>query len=148
MLAAMPNRHKTRYRPRGRRDDMPPSADASSTRGRSTSRQRTGPQSAHLCWPAVAKLAAGSQRAYSLGWDRQTTASAVRRLPSAVRTATPAFHVRSSRLFCSLPGGLKLVTRLPARSVTFLRQFSPRPENFSRFTSVHSALEALRLRAA
>ena len=70
-------------------------------------------------------------------------ASAVRRLPSAVRTATPAFHVRSSGLFCSRPGGLELVTRLPARSVTFLRQFSPRPENFSRFTSVHSALEAL-----
>ena len=51
---------------------------------------------------------------------------------SAVRTATPAFDVLSSRLFCSRPGGLELViTRLPARSVTFLRQFSPRPENFS-----------------
>ena len=36
-------------------------------------------------------------------------ASAVRRLPSAVRTATPAFHVRSSGLFCSRPGGLELV---------------------------------------
>ena len=46
-------------------------------------------------------------------------ASAVRRLPSAVRTATPAFHVRPSRLFCSRPGGLELVTRLPARSVTY-----------------------------
>ena len=59
-------------------------------------------------------------------------ASAVRQMPSAVRTATPAFDVRSSRLFCSRPGGLELViTRLPARSVTFLWQFSPRPENFS-----------------
>ena len=47
-------------------------------------------------------------------------ASAVRRLPSAVRTATPAFHVRSSGLFCSRPGRLELITRLPARSVTFL----------------------------
>ena len=44
-------------------------------------------------------------------------ASAVRRLPSAVRTATPAFHVRSSGLFYSRPGGLQLVTRLPARSL-------------------------------
>ena len=41
-------------------------------------------------------------------------ASAVRRLPSAVRTATPAFHVRSSGLFCGRPGGLEFVTRLPA----------------------------------
>jgi len=46
-------------------------------------------------------------------------ASAVRRLPSAVCTATPAFLVRPSRLFCSRPGGLELVTRLPARSVTY-----------------------------
>jgi len=58
-------------------------------------------------------------------------ASAARRLPSAVRTATPSFHVRSSGLFCGRPGCLELVTRLPARSVTFLWQFSPRPENFS-----------------
>ena len=49
-----------------------------------------------------------------------TEASAVHRLPSAVRTATPAFNVRSSGIFCSRPGGLELVTRLPARSVTFL----------------------------
>ena len=35
-------------------------------------------------------------------------------------TATPAFDVRSSGLFCSRPGGLELVTRLSARSVTFL----------------------------
>jgi len=41
-----------------------------------------------------------------------SAASAVRRLPSAVRTATPAFHVRSSGLFCSRPGFLQLVTRL------------------------------------
>ena len=64
-----------------------------------------------------------------------SAASAVRRLPSAVRTATPAFDVRSSGLFCGRPGGLELVTRLPARSVTFLWQFLPGPENFfSRFT--------------
>ena len=59
----------------------------------------------------------------------QTAASAVRRLQSAVRTATPAFHVRSSGLFCGRPGGLELVTRLPARSVTFRWQFSPRRKN-------------------
>ena len=47
-------------------------------------------------------------------------ASAVRRLPSAVRTTTPAFDVRSTGLFCDRPGGLELVTGLPARSVTFL----------------------------
>ena len=47
-------------------------------------------------------------------------ASAVRRLPSAVRTATPAFNVRSSGFLCGRPSGLELVTRLPARSVTFL----------------------------
>ena len=58
----------------------------------------------------------------------------------------PAFHVRSSGLFCSRPGGLELATRLPARSVTFRWQISPGPENFfSRFTTVHSTLEALRL---
>jgi len=65
-----------------------------------------------------------------------SAASAVRRLPSAVRTATPAFGVRSSGLFCGRPGGLELVPRLPARSVTFLWQFSPGPESFfSRSTS-------------
>ena len=49
-------------------------------------------------------------------------ASVVRRLPSAVRTCTvaPAFDVPSSGLFCAWPGGLELVTRLPARSVTFI----------------------------
>ena len=41
-------------------------------------------------------------------------ASAVRRLPSAVRTVTPAFDVRLSGLFCSRPGGLELVSKLPA----------------------------------
>ena len=40
---------------------------------------------------------------------------AVCRLPSAVHTATPAFDVRSSGLFCGWPGGLEL----PARFVTF-----------------------------
>jgi len=50
-----------------------------------------------------------------------SAASAVRRLSSAVRTATPAFDVRSSGLFCSRFGGLGLVTRLgylrdPSRS--------------------------------
>jgi len=47
--------------PRGRRDDMPP-ADGSSVQKsrRIYVRLRTGPQSAHLCWPAVAKLQAAS----------------------------------------------------------------------------------------
>ena len=50
-------------------------------------------------------------------------ASAVHRLPSAVHTATPAFSVQSSGLFCGWPGGLELVTRLPARPVlTVFRQ--------------------------
>ena len=34
----------------------------------------------------------------------RSPASAVRLLPSAVRTATPALHVRSSGLFCGRPG--------------------------------------------
>ena len=50
--------------------------------------------------------------------DCSSPASAVLRLPSAVRTATPAFDFRSSGLFCGRPGSLELVTRLPARSVT------------------------------
>jgi len=70
-------------------------------------------------------------------------ASAVRRLPSAVRAATPAFHVRSSGLFCSRPGGLELVTRLPARSVT--RSFDSFRHDLKTFLVLHSALEALRL---
>ena len=74
-------------------------------------------------------------------------ASAVRRLPSAVRTATPAFHVRSSGLFC---GGLELVIsdylRDPSRSFHHLTVFAgTRKLLFSRSTSVHSGLEALRL---
>ena len=70
-------------------------------------------------------------------------ASAVRRLPSAVRTATPAFHVRSSGLFCSRNSLYQ--TTCEIRNVP-LRQFSPGPENFfSRSTGLHSALEALRL---
>jgi len=53
--------------------------------------------------------------------------SAVRRLPSAVRTATPAFHVRSSGLFCSRPGGLQLklpdlYMRVPSRSADSFRR--------------------------
>jgi len=55
-----------------------------------------------------------------------SAASAVRRLPSAVRTATSAFDVRSSRLFSGWPGGLELVTKLPTRSVTFLRHLAIR----------------------
>jgi len=47
-------------------------------------------------------------------------ASAVRRLPSAVRTATLAFDVQSTGLFCSWTGSLELATRLPVRSVIFL----------------------------
>jgi len=43
------------------------------------------------------------------------TESVVRQLPSGVCTATPAFEVQSS----VLSSGLELVTRLPARSVTF-----------------------------
>jgi len=54
--------------PRGRRDDMPPPADISSTRGGSTSVR------GRVCSPHMSggRPAAGSQRAYSLGWDRQT----------------------------------------------------------------------------
>jgi len=53
--------------PRGWRDDMPP-ADSSSTRGGSKS-VRGRVRSPHISggWPA-----AGSLRAYSLGWDRRT----------------------------------------------------------------------------
>ena len=46
---------------------------------------------------------------YSAPIPGTSAASAVHRLPSAVRTATPAFHVRSSGLFCVRPGGLELV---------------------------------------
>jgi len=57
-------------------------------------------------------------------------ASVVHRLPPAVCTVTPVFNVRSLCLFCSRPGSLELVTRLPVRSVTFLWQFLLGPENF------------------
>jgi len=53
--------------PRGRRDDMPP-ADGSSTRGGSTS-VRGRVRCPHICG---GRPAAGSQRAYSLGWKGQT----------------------------------------------------------------------------
>jgi len=49
-------------------------------------------------------------------------ASAVRRLPSAVRTATPAFDVRSLGHFCSRPGGLELFTKDPSRSFDIFRR--------------------------
>ena len=48
---------------RGRRDDNAPSADGSSKGQKSLRiyiRPRTGPQSAHLWWPALAKLQAAS----------------------------------------------------------------------------------------
>ena len=68
---------------------------------------------------------------WSVSATKQTNARQQRaRLPSAVSTATPAFHVWSSGLFCSRPSSLELVTRLPARSVTFLLEFLPRPETF------------------
>ena len=55
-------------------------------------------------------------------------ASAVRRLPPAVRTATPAFHVRSSGLFCSrLPDYL----RDPSRSIVLDLTYHFRPKTFS-----------------
>ena len=79
-------------------------------------------------------------------WHCSSAASAVRLPPSAVRTATTTFHVRSSGLFCGWPGGLNYQTtgyQTTARSITFLWQFSSGPENFfSRFTSVQSACEA------
>ena len=55
-------------------------------------------------------------------------ASAVRRLPPAVLTATPAFHVRSSGLFCSrLPDYL----RDPSRSIVLDLTYHFRPKTFS-----------------
>jgi len=38
----------------------------------------------------------------------------------SIDVCTPAFDVRSSGFFCAWPGGLELVTRLPARSVTLI----------------------------
>ena len=69
-----------------------------------------------------------------------STASAVRRLPSAVRTATPAFEVRSSGLFCSQPGSLEIFT-CEIRHVPLTVFAGTWKLFFSRFTSVHSALE-------
>jgi len=42
-------------------------------------------------------------------------------------------------VFCGWPGSLKLITRLPARSVTFLWQFSTGPESFSLALLVYTA---------
>jgi len=67
---------QTRYRPGRRRDDMSP-ADGSSTRGGSTS-IRGRVRSPHI---SGGRPAAGSQRAYSLGWDRRTDGSRNRLLP-------------------------------------------------------------------
>jgi len=67
--------------PQGRRDDMPPRAGGSSTRGGSTS-VRGRVRSLHVsgCRPA-----AGSQRADSLGWERQTDGSRYRLSPPSLR---------------------------------------------------------------
>ena len=53
-------------------------------------------------------------------------ASVVRRLPSAVCTATPAFDIWSSGLFCSRPGGwnsLPDYLRDPSRSFDSFRRY-------------------------
>jgi len=70
-------------------------------------------------------------------------ASAVRRLPSAVRTATPAFDVRSSVLLWPARRPYQTICeirRIPLTVFSGTWKFF-----FSRFTGVHSALEALRL---
>jgi len=72
-------------------------------------------------------------------------APAVRWLPSAACDATPSFDVRSSGLFCGRPDGMELVTRPSSRSDAFCGQLLSWSENFSSFTSVHSALGALQL---
>ena len=51
--------------------------------------------------------------------------------PAAISCSYRDTGVWSSVLFCGRPVGLELVTRLPARSVTFLWQFLPVPQNFS-----------------
>ena len=62
--------------PRVQRDDMPPADGSSMQKSRRIYvRPRTGPQSAHLWWPAVAELqAACSVPITQAGatWDRQT----------------------------------------------------------------------------
>ena len=64
-------------------------------------------------------------------WHCSSAESAIRRQSPAVRTATPAFNVRSSGLFCCRPGGLKLITRLSSGSDTFFWRLSFWSENFS-----------------
>ena len=66
--------------PRGRRDDTPP-ADGSSTRGGSTS-VHGRVHSPHI---TGGRPAAGSQRAYSLGWDRQMSGQIVVSLNAPLR---------------------------------------------------------------
>ena len=67
------------YRPGRRRDDMPPPADGSSTRGGFTSVHGR----ARSPYISGGRPAAGSQRADtdSLGWDRQTDGSRYRLMP-------------------------------------------------------------------
>jgi len=86
-----------RISPRERRDDMPPPADGSSTRGGSTS-VRGRVRSPHV---SGGRPAAGSQRAYSLDscatrpacysleWDRQTDGSRYRLMPPLRRPTQP-----------------------------------------------------------
>ena len=70
---------KNKVSPRERRDDMPPSMAVRRWQKsrRIYVRPRTGPQSAHLWWPAVAKLQAASVPiAWAAAlWDRQTDGS-------------------------------------------------------------------------
>ena len=61
------HRHKTSYRPGGG-ETICPTADGTSTRGGSTSVRRRI-RSPHI---SDGRPAAGSQRAYCLGWDRRT----------------------------------------------------------------------------
>ena len=72
--------------PRGRRDDMPPADGSSIQKSRRTYvRPRTGPQSAHLWWPAGAQLQAASVPIVQAGTDRridrQTDGSRYRLMP-------------------------------------------------------------------
>ena len=71
--------------PRGRRDNMPPPMAVRRWQKsrRIYVRPRTGPQSAHLWWPAVAKLqATGVPIAQAAApWDRQTDGSRYSKMP-------------------------------------------------------------------
>ena len=70
--------------PRGRRDDMPPFDGRSIQKSRRIYvRPRTGPQSAHLWWPAVAKVQTASVPiAWAAApWDRQTDGSRYSKMP-------------------------------------------------------------------